>query len=212
MKRSYCNTLLKARLAFSTLYDCLSLKEDAENSEAYFSHHGCEICPEGLAGDVLEVTYLARADIEKDDFKNTYESDICNSCFCSLVNGDDSDLDYYCDDEDEESLTPDEAVAENKADKAGVLTVRELKFKADFTDLMVQLMVYQNYDISVNGERDGRTANELYNRFFNNTDEDDTRLVTSWLKSGEYPKIMEFCANDINLDFYFNNEPEDDTE
>lgn len=209
MKRSYCNSLLKARLAFSTLYDCFSTKDD---SEPYFSRSGCEICPEGLAGEVQDVTYLAREDMDQKNFDNVYESEICGGCLCSLVNGDDTDLDYYCDDEDEAELSVDEASAENKADKAGVLNARELKFKDDFSNLMVQLMVYQNYDISVNGEREPRTANELYNRFFNNTDEDDTRQVTSWLNSGDYPKIMEFCAYDINLDFYFNNEPEDDTE
>lgn len=203
MKRSYCNTLLKARIEFSTLYWGFSPKDD---SEPYFSPSGCDICPDGLAGDVHDVTYLAKADTEAKNYDNHYEAEICNSCLCSLVNGDDSDLDYICDDEDEEALTADEAADELKADKAGILNKREVEFKESFSNLMLQLSCYGNYKITVNGESDERSANELYNRFFNNATDEETRDMTRWLSENETGKIMEFLANDISFDFYFSSE------
>jgi len=109
MKRSEMNEVLKARLDFSMEFEALSTKETEENPgcEPSFSRTGCDICPDGKAGDVYNVVYLARADIEKKIFDNVYEGEICGGCLCSQVNGDDSDLDYHTDDEDCEPLDVD---------------------------------------------------------------------------------------------------------
>jgi hypothetical protein len=83
--------ILKNRIEFSTLYDCFSLKDG--DAEAYFSRKGCEICCDG-AGDVYDVVHLAKKDIKNKNFNDVYESQLCGACLCSMVNGDDSDLDF----------------------------------------------------------------------------------------------------------------------
>lgn len=99
MKRSEANEIWRARAAFSTEYECVSTGDDADE---HFSHSGCDICPGGLAATVVDVTYLSKADTARGVFNNIYEGQMCGGCLCSLINGDDSDLDYYVDDEDEE--------------------------------------------------------------------------------------------------------------
>ena len=100
MKRSEANEILKLRVAFSTQYDCFSVKEiDGESVESSFNHNGCECC-NSLACDTIEVTCLEQADIAKKRFDNIIEVDICNGCLCFLANGDDTDLDYHATEED----------------------------------------------------------------------------------------------------------------
>jgi hypothetical protein len=104
MKRSEANVIKEARESWSAEYSCLSIKkdEDGEESEEFFSHHGCDICcsPTGLAGSVYDVIYLKNSDIQNQIFANIYGGNLCGGCFCSLVNGDDSDLDYSTTEED----------------------------------------------------------------------------------------------------------------
>lgn len=98
MKRSEANKVLRARVEFSREYTMVNTVED---SEEYFSRTGCDICPDRLAGSVVDVRYLALADTTRDVFDNVHEGQLCGGCLCSVVNGDDSDLDYYVTDEDE---------------------------------------------------------------------------------------------------------------
>jgi len=206
MKRSYCNTLLKARLAFSTLYDCFSIKD---GQESYFSRSGCEICPDGLAGDVLEVTYLARADMEKKEFGQVYESEICGGCLVSMVNGDDTDLDYMCDDEDEESLTVDEALKENEADEADKPTAKHIQLLKDLGAFLAALKYYQNYSIGFNGDPTDRTIEVLVNRIDALADEDECRELRALLDTDQM-KIPEYLAYSGSFDFGFDNSDEDE--
>jgi len=108
VKRSKANKIFLARLSLSTKYDCFSIKtcgecagckegtgECEENtSDPQFSYSGCDCC-HGGASDVYEVSCLTREEKEKCEF------DLCGGCLCSMVNGDDTDLDYYITDEDE---------------------------------------------------------------------------------------------------------------
>lgn len=114
MKRSEANEILKARVAFSREYQCVSTVRRDESgeicthddgncacdAEEFFSHAGCDICPDRLAATVTEVRYLAAKDIEKRIFDSVYEGQLCSGCLCSQVNGDDSDLDYHVTEED----------------------------------------------------------------------------------------------------------------
>lgn len=102
MKRSEANAILQARIEFSREYHCVSAAPDADE---YFSHSGCDVCPDSLAGTVIDVTYLAIDDTEHGNFARVYEGQMCGGCLCSLVNGDDSDLDYHVTDEDEPALS-----------------------------------------------------------------------------------------------------------
>jgi len=121
MKRSETNLIAKARHDFSLEYDCVSSKQvdkggndcthkgvdcDCESSEEYFSHSGCDICPDGLAATVVDIVYLARKDIGAGKFTQVFEGQVCGGCLCALVNGDDSDLDYSVTDEDEPQWSP----------------------------------------------------------------------------------------------------------
>lgn len=99
MKRSEANKILSDRIEFSKVYDAFSCKSD----DPYFSHRGCECC-HSLPTDVYEVTCLMREDINKKNFDDVYEVEVCGDCLVSLINGDDSDLDYYVTEEDEEKL------------------------------------------------------------------------------------------------------------
>ncbi len=99
MKRSEAQQHKAAREAYSAMYECFSVKNDesGEPSEEYFSHSGCDVCsdlPCGGAGTVIDVVFLSRKDTDKGIFNNVYDGQLCGGCLCSLVNGDDSDLDY----------------------------------------------------------------------------------------------------------------------
>jgi hypothetical protein len=86
--------ILKLREKFSKMYDCFSIIETNDGfKDPYFNTNGCECC-ESLACDTYDVTHLKRSDIKNGNFDNVYESAICGGCLCSLINGDDSDLDY----------------------------------------------------------------------------------------------------------------------
>ncbi len=198
MKRSYCNDLLKARIEFSTLYYAFSTKDD---SEPYFSHSGCEICPDGLAGDVHDITYLSK----DDKGREVHESEICNSCLCSLVNGDDTDLDYICDDDDEPELTAREATDELIAEKENKPTKRETEFRQNMTNLLLGMSCYQSYSIYVNGETTERTVNEMFDWFIVQTNDDETRELRAYFAENETDKVIESLSN--NFDFYFTTEP-----
>jgi hypothetical protein len=104
MKRSEANLVLKARLEFSTEYDCVSPVQDEDGEwDEYFSHRGCDICsrlPCGGAGSVIDVHYRARVDLKARKFDAVYEGALCGGCLCALVNGDDSDLDFSVTEED----------------------------------------------------------------------------------------------------------------
>lgn len=118
MKRSEANEILKARIEFSTEYECVSSARvdengdrcghsggcECESAEEHFSRSGCDVCPEGLAATVSDVVYLAKSDTAQGIFTRIYEGSLCGGCLCSLVNGHDSDLDYYTTDEDCEEL------------------------------------------------------------------------------------------------------------
>lgn len=113
MKRSEANAIYMARAKFSAEFGCVStgghnsLGEPVSEDE-YFSRSGCDICPDGLAGTVMDIVYRSHADMEAKRFgaEHIYEGQVCGGCLCSLVNGDDSDLDYSVDDEDEPSIYP----------------------------------------------------------------------------------------------------------
>lgn len=194
MKRSDCNNLLKARIDFSTGKYAFGTKDD---SETYFSRQGCEICPDGLAGDISEVTYL----LTENEGRAVYEADLCNGCLVSLVNADDSDLDYYCDDENEPALTPDQASAEVIAEKADKPTAVDIKLRKDLTDLLLGLVCYQNYSIYVNGETSERTIDEIYDWFIVQTNDDEKIEIKAYLAENETAKIMEFLANYFDFSF-----------
>lgn len=97
MKRSEANEIIKNRIEFSKKYDCFSCISD----EPYFSSYGCDCCNLGLAGDVYDITMLGKKDIKNKIFDHVLEGQVCSGCLCSLVNGDDSDLDYHVNEEDE---------------------------------------------------------------------------------------------------------------
>lgn len=109
MKRSELNQILENRILFSSQYDCISIEEESEgeSKESYFSHSGCESCSQGLAGDVFPCIGLSIEDTEKKIFDNIYNFEICGDCLNSLFNGEDSDLDYYCTEEDTTDLRED---------------------------------------------------------------------------------------------------------
>ncbi len=122
MKRSEMNAVAKARHEFSLEYECVSTvlvdangdrcecepSDECEctDAEEYFSHSGCDICPEGLAATVIDVAYRSRKDIDAKRFDKIHEGQLCGGCLCALVNGDDSDLDYSTTDEDEPKWKP----------------------------------------------------------------------------------------------------------
>lgn len=95
MKRSEANKIYKKRIEFSKIYDAFSV----EDEEPEFNRNGCECC-ESLACDTFHVTALSRRDMKNKNFDDIYEFNICNGCIVSLINNDDSDLDYYVTEED----------------------------------------------------------------------------------------------------------------
>lgn len=101
MKRSEALAIKRQRELFGTEYSCFSIKQDDDkhDGEAYFSSQGCDVCESGAA-DVFDVIYLANADIAKKIFNKVHDGQICGGCLCSLVNGDDSDLDFSVTEED----------------------------------------------------------------------------------------------------------------
>lgn len=105
MKRSEAQQHIAARNAWSAQYTCLSVKtfDNGEQAEPYFSHNGCDVCanlPSGGAGTVYAVTYLLVTDTDNETFDaKAHVGQLCGSCLCSLVNADDSDLDFGVTDE-----------------------------------------------------------------------------------------------------------------
>lgn len=105
MKRTEANEIIKLRTEWSTEYSCVSIKQDDEGAdgEAYFCHSGCDICSgteSGGAGDVFDVVFLAVADVKKKRFDRVHEGQLCGGCLCSVINGDDSGLDFSVNEED----------------------------------------------------------------------------------------------------------------
>ena len=92
MNQKEINAWRKAIENFSVKYDCFSTGDD---SESYFSRSGCDCCPSGLAGDVLDVTCLTQENIKNKNFDEVEEIQLCGECLSALVNGDFSFLDYY---------------------------------------------------------------------------------------------------------------------
>ena len=93
--------VIQARIDYMDGYTCLDCGD--ENNEAYFSHSGCDICHNfefGGAGDVIDIKLYGEF---KQDTGWTKEGDgqLCSGCICSIVNGDDSDLDYFINDDKE---------------------------------------------------------------------------------------------------------------
>jgi len=185
--------IFKARLIFSSQYHAVSIKEDEdENSaEPEFCRHGCNVCniDENLlggAGDVFEVIYLE----QKDKDHNVLEGSICGSCLCSLVNGDDDDLDSL-----------------EKEDMENIITERE-KYSLSLENIekiLLGLVIYQNMTISANGELKAWPINDLMDRIKCHLDEDEViGLVDK--TDGD---IISFLAYG-HVDLYFNPDGDED--
>jgi hypothetical protein len=88
MKRSEALVIVKARAEFDRMYKAVSIGE-----EEYFSHSGCELCAQGLAGSVYDVTAVAQSN-------EVFEYRLCGGCSVAVTYGDNSDLDFSVDEED----------------------------------------------------------------------------------------------------------------
>lgn len=125
MKRSEANQILKARMSFSSAYDCTSPVNDCyydwhecpnpddcqcEIADPHFDHNGCDICgafESGGACNVYDCQSFLRTSLQNktgEDRFEIHEHQLCGNCMSALVNGDDSDLDYYVDNEDCEAI------------------------------------------------------------------------------------------------------------
>lgn len=103
MKRSEANAIFRARVAFSSRYEAFSVKQGDDGlSEVYYSDRACLCCRE-KPGKLVEVNYLDNRDTRRGIYDRINDGAICNGCLVSLVNGDDSDLDFYVTDEDQPS-------------------------------------------------------------------------------------------------------------
>jgi len=184
--------VFKARLIFSSQYHAVSIKEDEdENSvEPYFCRNGCNICniDENLlggAGDVYEVVYLEQND--KDH--NTLEGSICGACLCSLVNGDDDDLDCL-----------------EKEDLENIMAEREKYSQSleNIENMLSGLVRYQDMTISANGEIEAWTIEDLMERVRDNLDEDEIINLLD-KTNGEIMSVLAYG----HADLYFNRSDEE---
>ena len=95
MKRSKANEILARRIEVGNEFSCFA----TEDSIPEFKSCGCEICNDG-GMNVYTCAALKWIDIEAGEFDATYTLELCPDCLCALVNGDNSDLDYYVTEED----------------------------------------------------------------------------------------------------------------
>jgi hypothetical protein len=95
MKRSKANDILTRRHEIDREFESIVTDEDMPE----FRLGGCEICNNG-GMDVYTCKVLKRIDILAGEFDATYTLELCPDCLCALVNGDDSDLNYYVTEED----------------------------------------------------------------------------------------------------------------
>lgn len=105
MTKEECRAVYNDRLEYSKKYEIITTKpcpihydgkpesDYSCNCESYFSHNGCDCCNMG-AGDVYDCTASMFHNTDKGKERFWFDVELCNGCLCSFVNGDDSDLDY----------------------------------------------------------------------------------------------------------------------